>query len=133
MEITQENVEKLNVGDHPGARLCKGLLLDAIEAGDKLEEENESLKKYVSELESKTADYIEMQKRINELKNQIAHASEISWIPVDVIKPEWGKLVEVLIDDGSTDTVRFSHDYKWVSKGMATGEASQVTHWRPTK
>lgn len=37
MIITQENIEKLNVGDHPGARLCKGLLLDAIEAGDKLE------------------------------------------------------------------------------------------------
>lgn len=37
MIITQENIEKLNVGDYPGARLCKGLLLDAIEAGDKLE------------------------------------------------------------------------------------------------
>lgn len=51
MELRAENVEKLNVGDYPGARLCKGLLLDAIEAGDKLETrvkdletENERLK-----------------------------------------------------------------------------------------
>ena len=44
MELTQESVEKLDVGQNEWALLCKGLLLDAIEAGDKLEAENERLK-----------------------------------------------------------------------------------------
>lgn len=50
MELTQENVEKLNVAKMPDALLCKGLLLDAIEAGDKLEAENERLKTENAEL-----------------------------------------------------------------------------------
>lgn len=44
MELTQESVEKLDVGQNEWALFCKGLLLDAIEAGDKLEAENERLK-----------------------------------------------------------------------------------------
>lgn len=52
MKITQEGVEKLNVGEHPGARLCKGLLLDAIEAGDKLEARVEQQEQRIKELES---------------------------------------------------------------------------------
>ena len=44
MELRAEYVEKLNVGDYPGARLCKGLLLDAIEAGDALEKELSNLR-----------------------------------------------------------------------------------------
>lgn len=50
MKITQEAVEKLNVGEHPGARLCKGLLLDAIEASDKLEARVEQQKQRIDEL-----------------------------------------------------------------------------------
>lgn len=53
MELTQENVEKLNVAKMPDALLCKGLLLDAIEAGDKLEAENERLKGENEKLEKK--------------------------------------------------------------------------------
>lgn len=52
MELTQENVEKLNVAKMPDALLCKGLLLDAIEAGDKLEAENERLKAELKQTEA---------------------------------------------------------------------------------
>lgn len=38
MILTKQNVEKLDVGEHSGALLAKGLLLDAIDAGDALEE-----------------------------------------------------------------------------------------------
>lgn len=57
MELTQEGVEKLDVGQHKGALLCKGLLLDAIDAGDKLEEKVEKLTKEIAKL--KTQHYIQ--------------------------------------------------------------------------
>lgn len=50
MELTQEGVERLNVGENSAARLCKGLLLDAIEAGDKLEAEVKKLREEIAEL-----------------------------------------------------------------------------------
>ena len=47
-------------------------------------------------------------------------------------KPEWGKEVLVLADDGDIRRVRFSCDYKWISWGnMRTCESSCITHWMP--
>lgn len=47
-------------------------------------------------------------------------------------KPEWGKEVLVLADDGDIRKVRFSCDYKWISWGnMRTCESSCITHWMP--
>ena len=47
-------------------------------------------------------------------------------------KPEWGKEVLVLADDGDILRVRFSCDYKWISWGnMRTCESSCITHWMP--
>lgn len=63
MEITQEGVEKLNVGEHPGARLCKGLLLDAIEAGDKLEARVEQQEQRIKELEPQLPKWISVKDR----------------------------------------------------------------------
>jgi hypothetical protein len=61
----------------------------------------------------------------------IAELKDKLWISVGIIRPEWGKIVKVKFKDGSEDECRFSHDYKWVSKGMATCEAEEVTHWMP--
>ena len=61
----------------------------------------------------------------------IAELKDKLWISVGIILPEWGKIVKVKFKDGSEDECRFSHDYKWVSKGMATCEAEEVTHWMP--
>lgn len=45
-----------------------------------LEAENESLRKYVSELESKTADYIKMQKQVKELEEQLHELAEREYV-----------------------------------------------------
>ena len=65
------------------------------------------------------------------LKEDYARLKAMKWISVDDVKPQWGKEVKVKFKDGSEDEVRFSHDYKWVSKGMGTCESSEVTHWMP--
>lgn len=67
----------------------------------------------------------------NTLKEDYARLKAMKWISVDDIKPQWGKEVKVKFKDGSEDEVRFSYDYKWVSKGMGTCESSEVTHWMP--
>lgn len=83
LELTQENVEKLNVGDHPGARLCKGLLLDAIEAGDALEKELSNLRqdyRKISELYiSEQNKCWHLEARIKELES-IPHTDNTSVI-----------------------------------------------------
>lgn len=70
--------------------------------------------------------------RITKLEAENALLKAMKWISVDDVKPQWGKKVKVKFKDGSEDEVRFSHDYKWVSKGMATCESSEVTHWMPS-
>lgn len=73
MELTQENVEKLNVAKMPDALLCKGLLLDAIEAGDALEKELSNLRqdyRKISEL------YISEQNKCGHLEARIKELEE---------------------------------------------------------
>lgn len=77
MEIRAENIEKLNVGEHPGARLCKGLLLDAIEAGDKLE-----------------AIVKQQEQRIDELKATISKMETTQkWVRVKDSLPKEGEVI----------------------------------------
>lgn len=74
MELTQENVEKLNVAKMPDALLCKGLLLDAIEAGDALEKELSNLRqdyRKISEL------YISEQNKCGHLEARIKELESI--------------------------------------------------------
>ena len=74
MELTQENVEKLNVAKMPDALLCKGLLLDAIEAGDALEKELSNLRqdyRKISEL------YIAEQNKCGHLESRIKELESI--------------------------------------------------------
>lgn len=137
MELTQENVEKLNVAKMPDALLCKGLLLDAIEAGDALEKELSNLRqdyRKISEL------YIAEQNKCGHLEARIKELEEViskmetttpKWISVEDVLPQWGKLVKIKFKDGKEDERRFSADYKWVSKGMQTCESVGVTHWMP--
>lgn len=73
-----------------------------------------------------------MEARIKELEAENARLKAMKWISVDDVKPEWGKEVKIKLKDGTEDEVRFSHDYKWVSKGrMLTRDSSEVTHWMP--
>ncbi len=62
MKINAENVEKLDVGNHSGALLAKGLLIDCINAGDALEEK-------VSDLEKRNAQLLQ---QLHETKNKLA-------------------------------------------------------------
>lgn len=73
MKLTQENVEKLDVGQNDWALLCKGLLLDAIEAGDKLEAENERLK---AENVKHREDKMTMTLKYNEVLNELNDENE---------------------------------------------------------
>lgn len=71
-------------------------------------------------------DIIKMQQRIAELEEATR------WRKFPDEKPEWGKEVLVLADDGDIRRVRFSCDYKWISWGnMRTCESSCITHWMP--
>lgn len=70
MELTEENAEKLNVGNHPGALLCKGLLLDAITAGDALEAKVKNLEAE-REISNSYDDAWKMAERIHELEKAL--------------------------------------------------------------
>ena len=72
-------------------------------------------------------------KEFNALKAEnAALKEERRWRKFPNEKPEWGKEVLVLADDGDIRRVRFSCDYKWISWGnMRTCESSCITHWMP--
>lgn len=84
---------------------------------------------YIARLVDEAID--ELVNENKELEAENAQLKSMKWISVDDVKPQWGKKVKVKFKDGSEDEVRFSHDYKWVSKGMGTCESSEVTHWMP--
>lgn len=98
-----------------------------------LETENHALRETAREwknaCEREIAVNARMKKQLDEIRNR--NSVSQNWIPVDVILPEWGKEVIVKMKDGSEEEVRFSHDHKWISQGMATCESSEATHWKP--
>ena len=117
---------------------------DNFKIAGKIIDQVSALKQRNAELEKENA---ALKAEIEMLKNHIANGdvSRITWI--DEVaelkeerrwrkypdeKPEWGKEVLVLADDGDIRRVRFSCDYKWISWGnMRTCESSCITHWMP--
>ena len=87
-----------------------------------------------SEADKVIADLEESHKKeVEQLLMEIAKLKEAQrWRKFPDEKPEWGKEVLVLADDGDIRRVRFSCDYKWISWGnMRTCESSCITHWMP--
>lgn len=158
MELTQENVEKLNVAKMPDAPLCKGLLLDAIEAGDALEKELSNLRQdyrkiselyiaeqnkcghleaRIKELESiphtdNTSVIDALQKRIKELEEVISK--------METTSPKWISTKDSLPKEGEEVIVFYTswkHEYQQVAI-FESGEfidlggcALSPTHWMP--
>lgn len=98
---------------------------------EKLNNALESVESYKQDL-VKTWNHVhELEDKIQQQEVALKNAMEKQWISVEVIKPQWGVPVRIRHINGAEDTRRFSYDYKWVSKGMKTGGAETVTHWRP--
>ena len=93
--------------------------------------ELEHLRPMEASLEMAEADVKAYKQRIAVLEKEVERLKNERWISTGTILPRWGELVKIKFRDGSEDIRRFSHDYKWVSKGMATCESTEVTHWMP--
>lgn len=93
--------------------------------------ELEHLRPMEASLEMAEADVKAYKQRVADLEKEVERLKDERWISTSTILPRWGEDVKVKFTDGSEDVCHFSHDYKWVSKGMATCESTEVTHWMP--
>ena len=57
---------------------------------------------------------------------------ERRWRKFPEEKPNWGKEVLMLDNEGKFRVARFSHDFKWISWGkMHTCESDSILYWMP--
>lgn len=91
MELTKENVENIGVGANANALLVKGLLLDAIDAGDAL---GEKVKKLEAEREISNSydDAWKMAERIHELEKALESRQKI----IEELKAQNANLAKAL-------------------------------------
>lgn len=130
MELTQENVEKLNVAKMPDALLCKGLLLDAIEAGDKLEAENERLKRELKQMEVQDQVVFDALRKENERLKAFCNElnKDCKWLHTDIVPDKNGFETMVLCKNGKKRVAKFrSFDSRWYD--VNNGDKLIVVKW----